>query len=197
MASGLYKYIHVCTSIFQYVPVYTSMYFPYSSTYQYVLVWVVSLLRRLPWRKGLGVRNKSSVQWRLAGVGKRLRHHRNEVCVWLMSIAVRTSTYWYVPVWTLVYWTLHFLKTDIILAYLLHWSCMLLLFALEELPACMRNLHVMFLVHTSTYQYVLDKKSCTCIYLYVPVHTGTYRYIRFCLILSRCIGFQMRDSDHK
>ncbi len=44
-------------------------------------------------------------------------------------------------------------------------------------------------LNAGTYQY---KKSCICIYQYVPVHTGTYRYIRFCLILSRCIGFQMR-----
>ena len=27
---------------------------------------------------------------------QRLRHHRNAACVWLMPIAVRTSSYWYV-----------------------------------------------------------------------------------------------------
>jgi hypothetical protein len=36
--------------------------------------------------------------------------------------------------------------------------------------------HVMFLVHSGTYQYVLDKNSCTCMYRYV-VRTGTYQYI--------------------
>ena len=33
-------------------------------------------------------------------------------------------------------WTLHFLKIDIILAYILHWSCTLLLFTLDELHSC-------------------------------------------------------------
>ena len=31
---------------------------------------------------------------------KGLRHHRNEACVWLMSIPVRTGMYQYVPVCT-------------------------------------------------------------------------------------------------
>ncbi len=106
---------------------------------------------------------------------KGLRHHRNEACVWLMSIAVRTGTYQYVRVFR--YLNSTFFEKDIILAYLLHWSCTLLQFTLEELPGCMRNHHVMFLVHTSTYQYVLDKNSCqcTCMYRYIQVHTGTYR----------------------
>ncbi len=56
------------------------------------------------------------------------------------------------------------------------------------------NLHVMFLVHTGTYQYVLDKNSCACMYRYIPVYTGTYQYVRFCLILSRCTGFGGRAA---
>ena len=143
---------------------------------------------------------------RVAGVGKRLGHHRNEACVWLISISVRTSTYWYVLVWTFVTWNLYFLKIDIVddnpSISLLNWSCTLLQFTLGELPGCMRNLHVMFLVHTGAYQYVPDKNSCTCMYRYIPVHagpvrTGTYRYVRFCLILSRCIGFQMKWTIKK
>ncbi len=56
-----------------------------------------------------------------------------------------------------------------------------------EKPSC----HV-----SGMYQYVPvhNKNSCTGMYWHVPVHTGTYRYVRFCLILSRCIGFQM-DSE--
>jgi hypothetical protein len=41
-----------------------------------------------------------NVQWRLACAGKRLKPHQNEACVWLMAIAVLTSTYPYVPVCT-------------------------------------------------------------------------------------------------
>ncbi len=43
------------------------------------------------------------------------------------------------------------------------------------LTECMRNLHVLFLVFISTYQYVQVTYSCTILYkyvLYVPVHTG-------------------------
>jgi hypothetical protein len=60
-------------------------------------------------------------------------------------------------------------RLEIIIAYLLQWSCMLLLFALEVLPGCMRNHHVLFLVHTSTYQYVLEMNSCnpSRIYQYI------------------------------
>ena len=98
-------------------------------------------------------------------------------------VDVYSSTYLYIPVCTSMYFRYlnftFFLEKDSILAYLLHWSCTLLQFTLKELPGCMRNLHVMFLVHTSTYQYyVLDKNSCTCMYQY-----STYRYIQVRAIL--------------
>ena len=56
----------------------------------------------------------------------------------------------------------------------------LCLFVCEELPGCIRNHHVLFLVHTSTYQYVLEMNSCTRIYQYIPVRTGTYDFARSC-----------------
>ena len=112
-------------------------------------------------------------------------------CVLWMSISVRTSMYQYVPVCTCDIWTLIFLKLNLILAYLLHWSFLLLQSTLEELPGCMRNIHVLLIVYTCTYWYVLFKESCTVMYRYVLVRTSTYRYIRFCPILYRCIGFQM------
>jgi hypothetical protein len=57
----------------------------------------------------------------------------------------------------------------------------------------LRNPHVLFLVRAGTYQYVPNSYSCTDLYRYVLVRTRTYRYVRFCLILSslRCKGFQM------
>ncbi len=139
-------------------------------------------------------RNKSSVQWRPVGIEKRKECDSIEACLWLMSIHVRTSTYQYVPICTWITWTLHFLKFNIILLYLLHRSCTLLYhhdLTLRELPGCMRKPHVLFKVRTGTYQYVLVCKSCTDMYQYVLVSTSTYQYVPFCLILSRCTGFQI------
>ena len=42
-----------------------------------------------------------------------------------------------------------------------------------------------------TYQYIPVCTVNEFLYSHIPVHTGTYRYIRFCPILSRCTGFQM------
>ncbi len=52
------------------------------------------------------------------------------------------------------------------------------------------------LVRTSMYCHGLMWYSCTAMYWYVLVHTGTYEYVRFCLILSRGIGFQMTSWSH-
>ena len=51
-------------------------------------------------------------------------------------------------------WTLHFLKFDFILSYLLHRACTLLNLTLRSLPGCMRKSHVFFQKRTCTYQYV-------------------------------------------
>ncbi len=138
------------------------------------------------------------MQWRLAGVGKRLKHHRNEACVWLMSIPVRTGMYRYEQVCICVAVVPElciFFKLDIILSYLLNKSCTLLQLTLAALSrswsGCMRNIHVLFLVRTGTYWYVLVQNPCTCMYRYIPVQTCSYhwQYVLFCLILSRCTGF--------
>ncbi len=44
-------------------------------------------------------------------------------------------------------------------------------------------------------KYVLVCKSCTDIYQYVLIRTCTYQYVQFCLILSRCTGFQMNQQQ--
>ena len=98
------------------------------------------------------------------------------VCVWLMSIPVRTGMYQYVPVCTCDIWNLNFLKLDLILEYLLHWSVTLLQFTLEELPWCMRNIHVLLIVYTCTY-YVLVRTFQGILYSHVPVCTGIYQYV--------------------
>ena len=136
--------------------------------------WVVSVWRRLHWRKTLCAWNTPSVVWRLAGVGKLVEHSQNEACVQLKSVPVRTSMYQYsdVPVCTCVTWTLHFLKFDVILSYLLHRSCTLLQLTLGALPGCMRFVRVLFQVRTSTYWYVLLTKSCTDMYQYIQVRAG-------------------------
>ena len=149
--------------------------------------WVVSLWRRLLWRKALCAWNKPSVQQRLVGAGATSKW---SVCV----VDVYTCMYQYVPVRTdlyLHYLNFAFLKIDAILSYLLHRSCTLLYLTLRALPGCMRYLRVLSQVCTSMYQYVLIKKCCTDMYWYVQVRTGTYPCIRFCPILSRCTGFQM------
>ncbi len=132
--------IMVHTSMYQYVPVLVHI-----CTYLYVLVktaswlclshtWVVYLWKRQPWRKLFCARNKSSIQWRPVGIEKRIECNSIEACLWLMSIRVHTSTYQYVPICTWITWTLHSLKFDIILSYLLHRSCTLLYLTLRELP---------------------------------------------------------------
>jgi hypothetical protein len=93
---SMYMFVLVCTSMYQYIlnndmalTVYTGIYWYGEAS----PAWVVSLWRRLSWRKALRAWNKPSVQRRLVGVGKRPEHHQNKACVWLMSIPVRTSTY--------------------------------------------------------------------------------------------------------
>jgi hypothetical protein len=52
-------------------------------------------------KTALCARNKSSVQWRLIGVGKRIERDSIEACLWLMSIHIHsTSTYQYVTICT-------------------------------------------------------------------------------------------------
>jgi len=96
---------------------------------------------------------------------------------------VCTSTYRYVPVCTSMYLRypkFEFFNLDLILEYLLLWSVTLLQFALEELPWCMRNFHVLLIVCTNTYFLKNPVLVCTCMYWYVPVRTGTYDFARSC-----------------
>jgi hypothetical protein len=88
--------------------------------------------------------------------------------------------------------TLHFFKTDIILAYLLHWSCTLFQFTLEELPACMRNIqvHVMFLVHGGDTG-IPVRTGQEFLYLHILVRTGTYQYIPVHTILPDPVTVQV------
>jgi hypothetical protein len=137
------------------------------------------------------VRIKPNVQWRLAGVGKRLRHHRNEACVSLMSVAV----YWYIqdllPVCTGMYFS--YLK----LAFFenRHHHSISLAVELYAVTVCSRRAAGMYekpsCLVFGTYQYIPVCTVNEFLYSHIPVHTGTYRYIRFCPILSRCTGFQM------
>ncbi len=86
-----YQYVLIHTSMYLYVLVKTAT----SSWLCPSHTWVVYLWRslRLPWRKTMCARNRSSVQWRLVGVGKRIECDAIEACLWLMSIHACTSTY--------------------------------------------------------------------------------------------------------
>ena len=106
-------------------------------------------------------------------------------------VDVYTSTYRYVPVCTSMY--LRYLNFEF--------------FEIRPHPSISLALELYAVaVYSRRAALVYEKHSClvNCIYLYVLVRTfqgilywhvlvctGTYRYIRFCPILYRCIGFQM------
>ncbi len=150
----MYWYVPCIVACQQYILVCTT----WVTQVTQVVHTVVSLWRRLPWRKAMCAGNKPSFQQRLLGVRKRLEQLQNEACVWLMSIPVRTSMYpyHYVPIChgTCITWTLYFLKFDVILSYRLHRNCTTLYLTLRALPGCMRYLRVLIQVRTRTYQYV-------------------------------------------
>ncbi len=99
--------------------------------------WVVWQWRRLQWRRTLGARNKPIAQLRLIRVGKRIEIDSNES----VSVPVRTSTYQYIRVCTMIRQTLHFSKFDNIISYPLHRSCAWLFLTLKTLPGYVSKPH--------------------------------------------------------
>ncbi len=113
---------------------------------------------------------------------------------------VCTSPYQYLPVHTGMYWNyLNFTLFEIWHhhSYPLHRISTLLYFTPRTLPGCMRKPHVFskyILVWTGMYWHVLKH---SFLYWHVPVRTRTDRYMGFCPILFRCIGFQMNVYSFK
>ncbi len=118
-----------------------------------------------------------------------------------MYVPVHTCTYWYVLICTRIIWTSHFLNFDIIILYPLYWSCTLLYLTLRTLLGRTRKPYVFskyVLVCTCMYQYVLvrtKQKSCTNIYVYVTVPTGTSTWCCFqCSLQCRKIEKMSKSS---
>ena len=142
----------------RYIPVHTS-------TYQYILVCpcmnlhvlictvqrCLSVAETAVWKSARHedqVKRAVETRWRRKAAKASSKW---SVCAWMMSVPVRTGMYLYVPVCTCDIRNLNFFNLDLILEYLLLWSVTLLQFALEELPWCMRNFHVLLIVCTCTY----------------------------------------------
>ena len=103
-------------------------------------------------------------------------------------VDVYTSTYWYVPVCTSMY--LRYLNFEF--------------FEIRPHPSILVSL-ALELCAVAVYSLraarvpVYEKHSCLVNCQYIPVRTGTYRYVPFCLILSdlsRGTGFQMVSPTH-
>ena len=150
-------YVPVHTSTYQYILIHTCLYL-YELTCTDLYCLKVSLSAVLK-----SARHEDQVK---RAVETRLRRKAAKpsskwsVCAWMMSVPVCTGMYQYVPVCTCDIWNLNFFDLDLILEYLLLLSVTLLQFALEELPWCMRNFHVLLLVI-----------QLNCMYLYVLVRT--------------------------
>ena len=118
------------------------------------------------------------------------------VCV----VDVCSSMYWYIqdllPVCTGMYFS--YLK----LAFFenRHHHSISLAVELYAVTVCSRRAAGMYekpsCLVFGTYQYIPVCTVNEFLYSHIPVHTGTYRYIRFCPILSRCTGFQMYDKKY-